>query len=86
MKKIAYPCLAACLLACGCTDASWERKWSYGSKHKVVMYSGGVAVGEWTTSGKPQSIADEDGWTFVDDETGKLVIVTGDTVITKIGD
>jgi len=71
-------------IAGGCTDAEWERNTSYGSNHKVRLYSGGTMVQEWTSTGIPLSLQAEDGWQFVDSETGRLVIVTGDLVITKL--
>lgn len=74
----------ACIASVGCSDAEWERNTSYGAKHKVQLYSGGTMVQEWTSTGKVMSLQAEDGWQFVDAETGRLVIVTGDLVITKL--
>ena len=55
-----------------------------GSKHKIELYSGGTMVQEWTSTGRVMSLQAEDGWQFVDAETGHLIIVTGDLVITKL--
>jgi hypothetical protein len=74
--------LSLSLIPGGCTDATWKRTTSLGSKHTVVMFSGGKEVGRWTTTGKPRSVAEEDGWIFVDSASGKMIIVTGDVVIT----
>lgn len=67
-----------------CTDAEWERQTALGNKHKVTMYSGGKAVGVWTSTGCPRSVGNEDGWTFVDADTKHLITVTGDCVIEKL--
>ncbi len=73
--------LTATILAAGCTDAAWNRQWSYNTPHKITLYSGGQKVGEWTSTGKPMSIAESDGWMFTDQTTGRLVIVTGTVVL-----
>ena len=71
----------------GCSDASYQREWkSLGQKHKIQLWSGGTLVREWTSTGRVRSVGAEDGWCFVDKETDKLVIVTGDLVIEMIGD
>lgn len=48
------------------------------------MYSGGQKVREWTSTGKVLSESQSDGYYFEDSETGKLIEVAGDVVITKL--
>lgn len=69
-----------------CTDASKAKLGGYGDEHTVELYSGGKKVREWTSSGKVQSEESSDGYYFNDKETGKLVEVSGDVVITRITD
>ena len=66
-----------------CTDAIKAKMGGYGDDHKVEMYSGGKLVKEWVSTGKVQSESDSDGYYFNDKETGKLVEVSGDIVITR---
>lgn len=64
-----------------CTDASIAGVQALGKEHKVTLYSGGVAVKEWTSTGKVMSMTDSDGWKFKNKETGKLVRVGGNVTI-----
>jgi hypothetical protein len=85
IQQIALLALATTLFALSsCTDATKAKLGGYGDEHKVEMYSGGVKVREWTASGKVQSEEQSDGYYFNDKETGKLVEVSGDVVITKL--
>jgi hypothetical protein len=68
----------------GCTDAGRAKFGGYGDKFKVEMYSGGQKVREWTSTGKVLSEEGSDGYYFNDSETGKLIEVSGDVVITKL--
>lgn len=70
----------------GCTDATSARIGSLGNRHKITMYSGGEKVGEWTSTGRPRSVGEEDGWQFVDASTQRLMLVTGDCVIECLPD
>ena len=67
-----------------CTDAERAKFGGYGDKFKVEMYSGGQKVREWTSSGKVLSEDGSDGYYFNDADTGKLIEVAGDVVITKL--
>ena len=85
MKKTALSSLLlACLFLASCSDATSARYDSLGKKHKIMLYSGGVKVKEWTSTGSPRSVADEDGWRFVDSETKRLVYITGDIIIETV--
>ena len=67
-----------------CTDAEKAKIGGYGDKHKVEMYSGGTKVREWTASGKVLSEQNSDGYYFNDEESGQLIEVSGDVVITRL--
>jgi hypothetical protein len=82
MKRIL--CLTCLVFALGCTDAEWDRTLNYGTHFKIEMYSGGKLVREWTSTGKIDSEKHSDGYYFRDKETGKLVTVSGDVVITAL--
>jgi len=72
------------IVSLSCTDAERSKIGGYGDKFKVEMYSGGQKVREWTSSGKVLSENGSDGYYFNDNETGKLIEVSGDVVITKL--
>lgn len=83
MKRIVL-CLIAVALVAGCTDATRSKLTGYGDQFKIEMYSGGVKVREWTSSGKVLSENGSDGYYFNDKSTGKLIEVSGDVVITEL--
>jgi len=85
-NRIAAIAIAALALSSGCTDAQYERTFSINNKHRIDFYSGGVKVATWVSTGTPRSVADEDGWMFVDNKTGRLITVTGDVVIETLPD
>lgn len=76
--------LAIGIVSLSCTDASRAKLGGYGDKFKVEMYSGGQKVREWISSGKVLSEDGSDGYYFNDSETGTLIEVSGDVVITKL--
>jgi hypothetical protein len=65
----------------GCTDANRAKWASIGGKHKITLYSGGVAVRTWHSSGYIQNEEKSDGYYFMDDSTGRLVTISGQVVI-----
>jgi hypothetical protein len=70
--------LGAALLGCSaCTDAQVSRAMSYGDPQHVRLFSGGVLVGEWTTTGTVLNEPASDGYVFTDAATGQLVRVSG---------
>lgn len=77
--------LGAILLA-GCSSAERSRMLPGRrlSDFKITLYSGGQAVGSWTTKGQVQSEGESDGYYFVDRATGKIVEVCGTVVIEQI--
>jgi len=75
---------ALALCAAGCTDAQRSNIASLGNEHAVVLYSGGVAVASWVSTGAVASVGQSDGYRFRDKKTGRLVEVSGDVTITTI--
>lgn len=74
-----------CFGLTGCAfNAKLSQLGSYGADHRIDMYSGGEKVESWTSSGKVVSETNSDGYYFKDKDTGVLVRVTGDLVITPI--
>jgi hypothetical protein len=80
MKRLSLLLLLLCL---GCTSAERGKVLSYGSPHKVELYSGGEKVREWTSTGKVHNETNSDGFYFTDKDTGAHVRVTGDVVVTR---
>lgn len=70
-----------CLTLCGCKDATMAQWKSSGCRHKVTVYSGGVAVRIFHSTGNVSNQANSDGYYFEDVETKKLVEVSGTVVI-----
>ena len=71
------------VLMSSCTDAARSKIGGYGDEFTVQMYSGGILVREWTSSGKVKSEEGSDGYYFMDKLTNQLVEVAGDIVITS---
>ena len=65
----------------GCTDSQMKNITTLGTPGKIELYSGGKKVAEWHSTGKITSESSTDGWKFVDRDTGKLVRVSGTTVV-----
>lgn len=66
---------------CGCTNSGWKNITTLGSDAHVRLYSGGVLIGEWDSSGKVITEDHSDGYRFVDKKTGKLVRIAGQIII-----
>lgn len=82
MHKIFLLILFIAILATvGCTSADRAKIGSLGSHHKITLYSGGIAVRTWHSSGVIQNEEHSDGFYFMDDSTGKLIRVSGQIVI-----
>lgn len=68
-----------------CTDASRAKIGGLGSKFKVELIGcDGTVVREWTSTGKVKSEEASDGYYFMDENSGKLIEVTGNLIITKL--
>ena len=66
----------------GCTDAQIAKLGGLGNEAKVKCWSGGQVIYEGMSTGKVQSEANSDGYFFRDKESGKLMEVSGNCVIT----
>ncbi len=85
MKKVFLVILMVLSLSMfGCSDADKSKITGYGSEYRVTMYSGGIPVKTWVSTGKVYSEGSSDGYYFKDKATGKLVEVSGDVVIEEI--
>ena len=83
MKKLMIlSVLGLSLMVGGCTDAQVKNWTTIGDPGTIILYSGGKEVGRWKSTGK---IASESssfyGCMFEDAETGKLIRVSGTTVV-----
>lgn len=72
------------LAMAGCTSAERAKYTSFGHRHRVQLYSGGKVAAEWTSKGRPMNEEESDGYYFSDVETGQVVEVSGDIVITEL--
>jgi hypothetical protein len=81
MKKILLSSLLIVVLLSGCTSAERAKITALGSKHKITLYSGGIAVRVWHSSGSIVNEEHSDGYYFQDDDTHKLIRVSGQIVI-----
>lgn len=76
---------AAAGLLYGCTDAKMQQIQSLGSRHHVTLYGcDGHIIKQWTATGNVSNESQSDGWYFRDEETGKLVEITGTIVIDQL--
>lgn len=78
---VGFILLLVILSSIGCTSADRAKLGSIGSHHKITLYSGGIAVRTWHSSGVIQNEEHSDGFYFMDDATGKLIRVSGQIVI-----
>ena len=74
----------ATVVCAGCTDAEVSRAMAYGDPQRVRLFSGGVLIGEWTTTGTVLNEGASDGYVFTDGETGQMVRVSGEVIITLV--
>lgn len=80
MKILAFAIVAILCLA-GCKDATRAQWGAMGSKHTVTVYSGGVAVKVFHSTGNVSNQEQSDSYYFEDAATHKLVEVAGTVVI-----
>lgn len=81
MKYLVLISLVLSMFLSSCTSADRAKIFSYGSHHKITLYSGGVPVRVWHSSGAISNEEKSDGYYFQDDQTGKLVGISGTVVI-----
>lgn len=70
----------------GCLDSETAKFSGLGKPHHVEMYSGGKKVRDWISTGKVKSESNSDGYYFLDRESGRLIEVSGDVVISMLKD
>ena len=83
MKKITFV-LIICSMFIGCTDAQQNQFKSYGKRHHVMVYSGGVLIYDGHSTGKVHAEEQSDGWYFTDESTGRLKRVSGHVIIEPV--
>lgn len=83
MKRLILVLTAACLLA-GCTDAEWRKATKYGAKYRVTVWSGGVAVKTYTSTGAVETQNHGSEWYFKDSATNALVMVGGTVTVEEL--
>lgn len=67
-----------------CTDAELSKIGGLGDQFKVeVINCDGSITHSWISSGKVSTETNSDGYYFKDRETGKLIEVSGNLIITK---
>jgi hypothetical protein len=81
MKK--YLCVLIILFLTGCSDATYKNMTTFGESANIKLFSGGILIGEWESTGKVITETQSDGYRFVDKKTGKLIRITGDIIITN---
>ena len=69
-------------LTIGCTDAFMGKVASLGSSATIECYSGGKLIYSGTSTGKVSSEQNSDGYFFRDEDTGNVMEVSGNCVIT----
>lgn len=84
MKKIFFIAVLSFGLT-SCTDAQMSKIGGYGDDFKVeIVNCDGTVTKSWISSGKVLSEKESDGYYFQDKESGKLIEVTGNLIITKL--
>ena len=68
-------------VAIGCKDADRAQFRALGSEHRIIVYSGGIAVATYESTGNVSNESSSDGWYFKDKASGKLIEVAGTLVI-----
>ena len=84
MNKIIF--IALTILFCfSCSDARKAKKFGRGSEFRIEMLNcDGIITRSWISTGKVQSGQSSEGYYFIDKNTGLLVEVTGNIIITQI--
>lgn len=82
MKKILI--IMSVLFLTSCTDAELSKGGGLNNKHRVELYSGGVKIREWVSTGKVLNSETSDGYYFRDDSTKVNIEISGDIIITRI--
>jgi len=83
MKKVLIIVISVLFLT-SCTDAELSKVGGLNGKHRVELYSGGVKIREWVSTGKVLNSETSDGYYFRDDSTKVNIEISGDIIITRI--
>ena len=70
------------VMLCGCSEQIRSMTGSVGTPATIVCYSAGQKIYEGTSTGKPTSEAQSDGYWWVDAKTNKLMEISADCVFT----
>ena len=87
MKKTFLPFIILLTITaslCGCKDATRAQFFSIGSKHRVSLYCGDKQIKQWVSTGNVSNEAHSDGYYFEDEETHRLVEISGTVIIEQI--
>lgn len=76
--------LIAVFMLAGCTDALWDKTFSFGEARKIECYSGGKLVYSGISTGKISNERSSDGYFFRDSANQKLMEVSGDCILTSL--
>ncbi len=69
-------------IVCSCSNADIAAMNAWGQRHHVKCWSGGIVIYEGHTTGKIENERQSDGYFFQEQESGKLVGVSGNCLIT----
>lgn len=81
MRFAFAPLLGLALFIPACTDATISQHTSVGHEFDVTVYSGGVAVKKYRSSGKVLTEEGSDGWFFRNKATGRFIRVSGTVTV-----
>lgn len=81
MRSISICLLGVALLFAASCDARLSQPTSIGQEFDVKVYSGGIAVKSYRSTGKVLTESQSDGFYFRDKATGHLVRVSGTVTI-----
>ena len=84
MRKLLALTIVTTVILAGCTDRNIGKIRSYGGSATIKCYSGEMLIYEGQSTGKIQSEANSDGYSFVDTKTKKLKEVSGNCDITYV--
>ena len=69
------------ILLSACSDTGRARFNALGSSAHVVCYSGGEVIYDGYSKGRVYSPENSDGWSFKDKDSGMLIEVSGDCIL-----
>lgn len=84
MKRIILLVAVAAIMS-GCTDSLLSDLAALGTPHHIELYSGGVKVREWVSTGYVE-VSSSGGYYFRDSISGRKVSVRGSFAVTALSD